>query len=237
MRGVMRRPVLIVKCGSTARPVAAKFGDYETWFIRALGGDPTQFTVLSPHKGEPFPDPTRCAAILVTGSPSSVLERRPWMVETGAYLVKAAERGTPVLGICFGHQLLSDALGAPLQRNPKGREFGAVDVELTPDGQRHPLFRGLPAKATFQTTHEDEVVQLPQGAALLAGNGFSAIQALSFGPNLFGVQFHPELWLDPVKAIAEERRLPPTAYRAEETTAGRALLQNFQRQYIAPRAE
>jgi GMP synthase (glutamine-hydrolysing) len=233
----MRLSILIVKCGSAPKTVAAKFGDYENWFIRALGGDPSQFTVVSPQKGEPFPDPSRCAAILVTGSPSSALERRPWMIETGAYLLKAAEKQVPVLGVCFGHQLIADALGAPLQKNPRGREFGAIEVELTAEGQRHPLFRGLPAKATFQATHEDEVTVLPEGATLLAGNGFSAIQSFQSGSSLFGVQFHPELWIDPVKAIAEERRLTPQQYRAEDAPAGRTLLQNFHRQYIAPRAD
>jgi GMP synthase (glutamine-hydrolysing) len=233
----MRRSILIVKCGSAPRSVASRFGDYENWFIRALGGDPSQFTVVSPQKGEPFPDPSRCAAVLVTGSPSSVLERRSWMTETGAYLLKAAEKQVPVLGVCFGHQLIADALGAPLARNPRGREFGAIDVELTAEGQRHPLFRGLPAKTTFHATHEDEVTGLPEGAVLLAANGFSAIQAFQSGSHLFAVQFHPELWLEPVKAIAEERRLTPQHYRAEEAPAGRTLLQNFHRQYIAPRAD
>ena len=233
----MRRSILIVKCGSTPRPVSAKFGDYETWFIRALGGDPSQFTVVSPQKGEPFPEPSRCAAILVTGSPSSVLERRPWMTETGTYLLKAAEKAVPVLGVCFGHQLLVDALGGTLQKNPRGREFGTIDVELTAEGQKHPLFRGLPAKPSFQSTHEDEVSALPAGATLLGGNAFTAIQAFQMGASIFGVQFHPELWLEPVKAIAEERRLQPQQYRAEEAPAGRALLQSFQRQYIAPRAD
>lgn len=234
----MRRSVLIVKCGSATRTVAGRFGDYETWFIRALGGDPAQFTVVAPQKGEPFPDPARCAAILATGSPSSVLERRPWMIETGAWLLKAAEKGVPVLGVCFGHQLLADALGASLQKSPLGREFGAIEVDLSAEGQRHPLFRGLPARVSFQSTHEDEVVSLPEGGTVLASNTHSAIQAFQHGPHLFGVQFHPELWLDPVKAIAEERRLQaPQHYRAEETPAGRALLQNFQQHYIVPRGD
>jgi GMP synthase (glutamine-hydrolysing) len=233
----MRRSVLIVKCGSTQRGVAAKFGDYETWFIRSLDGDPAHFTVVSPQKSEPFPDPSRCAAVLVTGAPSSVLERRPWMAETGAYLLKAAEQGVPVLGVCFGHQLLADALGAVVQRNPRGREFGAVDVELTAEGQRHPLFRGIGARAVFQTVHEDEVLTLPEGATLLAGNAHSPIQAFQHGGSLMGVQFHPELWLDPVKAIAAERRIAPQQFRAEETPAGHVLLKNFHDHYIAPRED
>jgi GMP synthase (glutamine-hydrolysing) len=231
----MRRSVLIVKCGSTHREVAARFGDYETWFIRGLGGDPAHFTVVAPQKGEPFPDPARCAAVLVTGSPASVLERRPWMAETGAYLLRAAEQGVPVLAVCFGHQLLAEALGAAVQRNPRGREFGAVDVNLTAEGQRHPLFRGINARAAFQTVHEEEVVALPEGAVLLAGNPSTPIQAFQHGASLMGVQFHPELWLDPVKAIAAERRIAPQQYRAEDAPAGRTLLMNFHEHYVVPR--
>jgi len=233
----MRRSVLIVKCGSAQRGVAAKFGDYETWFIRALGGDPAHFTVVSPQRSEPFPDPARCAAVLATGAPSSVLERRPWMAETGAYLLKAADKGVPVLAVCFGHQLLADVLGASVQRNPRGREFGAVDIDLTVEGQHHPLFRGIAARAAFQTVHEDEVTTLPEGATLLAGNAHSPVQAFQHGQNLLGVQFHPELWLDPMKAIAAERRLAPQQYRAEEAPAGRTLLKNFYEHYITPRED
>jgi GMP synthase (glutamine-hydrolysing) len=231
----MRRSVLILKCGSAQREVAAKVGDYETWFIRSLGGDPARFTVVDPQKSEPFPDPARCAAVLATGSPSSVLEHRPWMAETGAYLWKASDLGVPVLAVCFAHQLLADTLGAPVQRNPHGREFGAVDVELTAEGQRHPLFRGISAKTTFQANHEDEVVVLPQEVSLLAGNAHSPIQAFQYGALLMGVQFHPELWLEPVKAIAAERRIAPQHYRAEETPAGHTLLKNFHDHYIVPR--
>lgn len=233
----MRHSVVIVKCGSAPRTVAGKFGDFETWFIRALGGDPAQFTVVSPQKGEPFPDPGRCAAVICTGSPSSVLEHRPWMAETGNYLIKASEKLVPVLAVCFGHQLLAETLGAEVHKNPRGREFGAVDIELTADGQRHPLFKGVAAKTSFQANHDDEVVALPAGATLLAQNAHSPIQAFALGSFLFCVQFHPEFWLDPVKAIAEERRLAPGQFRAEETPAGKQLLRNFHEHYINPRVD
>ncbi len=159
------------------------------------------------------------------------------MAEAGAYLLRAADQGVPVLAVCFGHQLLADALGAPVQRNPHGRELGAIDIDLTAEGQHHPLFRGMGARATFQTVHEDEVAALPEGATLLASNAHSSIQAFQHGQNLLGVQFHPELWLDPVKAIAAERRVAPQQYRAEETPAGRALLKNFYEHYIIPRED
>jgi GMP synthase (glutamine-hydrolysing) len=232
----MRRPILLIKCGAADRIVVAKFGDYESWFIRALGNDPANFTVVAPYKGEPLPDPTRHSAIIATGSTMSVTERRPWMVGCGEYLLKAGEKQVPVLGVCFGHQLLSEALGTPVQKNPKGREFGTVEIDVTEDGQRDPLFKGLPARIKVQQSHEDETSGLPAGARLLAKNDHCAVQAMSFGNWIHGIQFHPELGVDAVKAVAESRRLAPTSFKAEEAPQGRTVLRNFYDAYVVPRA-
>jgi len=128
----MRRSILIIKCGSADRAVAGKMGDYESWLIRALGGDPSHFTVVYPAKGEAMPDPDRCAAVLTTGSASAVTERRPWMLSTGEYILRAGEAKVPVLAVGFGHQLLGEMLGGQVEKSPHGREFGTVEIALTP---------------------------------------------------------------------------------------------------------
>ncbi len=231
----MRRSILLLKCGSGNPAVVARFGDYESFFIRALGGDPARFTVVAPYKGEPLPDPSRHSAVLATGSAFSVTEKRPWMAETAEYLLSAGEKRVPVLGVCFGHQLLCEALGAPVQKSPKGREFGTVSLELTDEGRRDPIFAGLAARIEVQASHEDEASLLPAGARLLAGNGHSAVQAIAFGDFVRGVQFHPEWHREAIRAMGEVRRLQPQAYRAEETPAGKAVLRNFEERFIAPR--
>ncbi|MHB8417573.1 MAG: glutamine amidotransferase [Myxococcales bacterium] len=233
----MRRSILLIKCGTADRNVVAKLGDYESWFIRSLGGDPANFTVIAPYKGEPLPDPTRYAAVIATGSTASVTERRPWMAAAAEYLLKAGDKRVPVLGVCFGHQLICEALGAPVQRNPKGREFGTVEVEVTEEGARDPLFKGLPALLKVQQSHEDEASALPAGARLLAKNGHCAVQALAWGDFVRGVQFHPELSPEAVRAVAESRRLPAGSFKVEDAPGGRAVLRNFQEQYVAPRAD
>ncbi len=232
----MRRPILVIKCGSADRNVVARLGDYESWFIRSLGGDPANFTVIAPYKGEPLPDPARYAAVLATGSTFSVTERKPWMATTAEYLLKAGEKKVPVLGVCFGHQLICEALGVPVERNPKGREFGTVEVELTADAAHDPLFAGLPAKLKVQESHEDVAPALPAGARLLAWNDHCAVQALAWGDWVRGIQFHPEFSIDAVRAVAESRRLSPGTFKAEDAPGGRAVLRNFQERYIAPRA-
>jgi GMP synthase (glutamine-hydrolysing) len=185
--------VLLVKCGSTAAAVRRVHGDYDRWFLRALAPTGPALRVVEPHAGAPLPARAGGAdAIVLTGSPSSVTDRAPWMARTAAWALEQAER-LPVLGVCFGHQLLADACGGSVGRNPLGRELGTVRCALTPEGLADPLFEGVPAAFEIAATHEDEVRRLPAGAVLLATNAWSRVQAFRIGPRVRAVQFHPEL--------------------------------------------
>jgi GMP synthase (glutamine-hydrolysing) len=232
----MRRSILIIKCGSADRAVSGKMGDYESWLIRALGGDPSHFTVVYPAKGEALPELGRCAAVLTTGSAFAVTEHRPWMLATGDYLLRAGDAGVPVLAVGFGHQLLGEMLGASVEKSPHGREFGTVEVSLSSEGQRDPLFRSLPPVVKVFTSHEYVLAALPPGATLLASNAHTEVQAFRHGDYLYGLQFNPELWLELMRTLAEQRRLP-TTHLSEEVTAGRAIMKNFYDRHIAPRVD
>ena len=99
--------LLIVQTGTTQL-----HGDYPAWFARALG---RELPVLRAHDGErlgPGMERVRPRGIIVTGSPLSVTEQAPWMLQLGDDLLRVAARGTPVLGVCFGHQLLARAVAA-----------------------------------------------------------------------------------------------------------------------------
>lgn len=157
---------------------------------------------------------------------------------------EAAERGLPVLGVCFGHQLLAHAYGARVVRNPRGRETGTVEVTLSAAGRADPLFHGLPERFAVQATHEDIVEAPPRGSTVLAGNANTAVQALAFGPQVRGVQFHPEAFPAAMRALilaraerleaeAAARGHPPGAQVPRllagllPTPAGRRVLLNF----------
>ncbi len=198
--------LLLVKAGRVLPPLVTALGDYDRWFARALAPERCAFRVVEAHLGAPLP--ARASgfdAVVVTGSPRSVTEREPWMRRTGAWLLEAAEHRVPVLGVCFGHQLLAEVLGGRVRKSPLGREIGTVRCALTPAGREDPLFDGVPPLFEAQATHEDEVAEEPPGVEILASSDASRVQAFRAGPFIRAVQFHPELDAATMRAIAESR--------------------------------
>lgn len=142
---------------------------------------------------EPVPeDWSAFSAAIVTGSAASVLDDVAWIDDLARRLRAAVEAGVPVLGVCFGHQLLARALFGPahVRRGSPG-ELGWVRIERT---RPHPLLDRFPGSfSTFQS-HFDEVTPVPEGVTVLARSAACAVQAFAVdGRRAFGVQFHAEI--------------------------------------------
>jgi GMP synthase (glutamine-hydrolysing) len=227
--------LLVVQTGTTHL-----HGDYPRWFERALG---MELPVVRAHAGEallPALDRLRPRGIIVSGSPLSVIEQAPWMLRLGEDLLRVGARGTPVLGVCFGHQLLARAAGGDVVQNPRGREIGTVRVQLTEAGRTDPLFAGWAdgPEVEVQATHVDAVDPLPPGATVLASNENTVAQAFRLSETVAGVQFHPELWPEAMRDLIGSRRdklasegmnAAAVADAVREVRAG-ALLHAFARQ-------
>lgn len=237
--------VLLLKTGDTVPVVKLSVGDYEHWFVESLAPGGCQFDILHVHRGARLPDGAAgYDAVMMTGSPASVTQLEPWMERAADFMMGAAAGGVPVLGVCFGHQLLARAHGARVVRNRHGREIGTVEVSLSEAGREDPLFHGLPERFSVQATHEDIVEQPPEGATVLAGNANTSVQALAFGPLIRGVQFHPEVHPAAMRALilarsekleveavhrghAPGERVPRLLAGIAPSPAGQRILRNF----------
>jgi len=178
--------------------VAAGLRDDEVVVIDVAGPDG--------NGGEPLPTREGFAGVFVTGSGAMVTERLAWSEASAAWLRDAAHAGLPLLGICYGHQLLAHALGGEVGYNPVGREMGTVDVELTADAGKDPLFAGLLSRFAVQATHLQTVLALPDGARLLATSRLDAASAFRWGQSAWGVQFHPEFSTTHMRGYVRARR-------------------------------
>jgi GMP synthase (glutamine-hydrolysing) len=199
----MSRPIAILVTGDPIESVKATRGSYAD-MIRAVAGDVLlPFVDIDIRAGGVLPNPRTFAGVVVTGSASSVTDREEWVVEGEAYLRRVVDERVPVFGICFGHQMLGQALGGLVERNPRGREIGTVEFRVVaPD----PIFAGARAPFLANATHVDSVTKLPPGATVLAITDREPNAAVRFTETAWGVQFHPEMDGDVVREYVNARR-------------------------------
>ncbi|MGM0604188.1 MAG: type 1 glutamine amidotransferase [Halobacteriota archaeon] len=162
-------------------------------FRRELDADLVEFQATERQ----LPDGFDYDGIVVTGSRSSVYWDEPWIDPLVEYVGEAAERGVPILGVCYGHQVLAEALGGRVS-GMDDFEIGYNTVELVTDDE---LFGGIDESFTVFTTHGDAVVDLPPGATLLARNEYG-VHAFRYG-HCWGVQFHPEYDMRTARSVTE----------------------------------
>ena len=187
------KPVLILKTGETVKSLLQQGEDFEDWIIAGTGLPAGSFLTVAVFQGEKLPPVDEIAGIIITGSAAYVTDHDEWNEHSAAFLREAMERELPILGICYGHQLLAYALGGEVAFHPRGREIGTTMVRLEPANTSHdPLLGGLPASFKAQVSHLQTVARPPAGSTVLASNDFEPYHALRFGPRAWGVQFHPE---------------------------------------------
>lgn len=228
--------ILIVKLGSATPTLRRLRGDYEDYFVRGMGVPVGQCLVVDPVSGEALPDPSGFSAVVLTGSDAMVTEHHPWSLGTQAWLEQVLAHEVPLFGICYGHQLLAQALGGTVGWNPRGLEVGTITVGLSEAGRTDPLFAGLPDELIVQAYHSQSVLELPAGARVLAGNAQDPLQAFAWGKAAWGVQFHPEFDADITRTYVDEDREElreegqnPEALLAHcrDSPHGQALLRRF----------
>lgn len=206
-------PILIVKTGS-ALPGARQDGrDFEHWFEDALGHAGGIHTLrIDDPAGDAAALPTvsaarsRYAGVVITGSPAMVSHQADWSERAAGWAAEVATSGLPLLGVCFGHQLLAHGLGGRVGANPRGRQMGTQPISLLTAAREDALLGHLPPQFSAQTSHQESVLELPPGAVLLATSPRDDLHAYRWGRAAWGVQFHPEWSTGIMDAYIEARR-------------------------------
>lgn len=227
-------PLGILVTGDPVPPTRQERGDFAHLLREGVGGAwQGSWLVTDCRRGQPLPDPGSLAGLIVTGSPSSVMEAEAWMLEGQRYLRAVVVSGLPVLGVCFGHQLLAQALGGRVEQNPRGREIGTYELAVL---DNDPVLDGGERPYEVNMSHVDSVVEPPPGARVLARTEREPHAALRFAVNAWGVQFHPEFDRQIVghytrtrsEALREEGLDPEhLANRASDAHAGAGVLRRF----------
>jgi GMP synthase (glutamine-hydrolysing) len=237
------RTILILKTGEPVPWVREHRGQFADLIRETIGAEWDGGYRVVDAVAETPPLPADVWAVVITGSAASVPDRLPWMIHTEHWLGEVLWTGTPIFGICFGHQLLAKLLGGEVQRNPRGREIGTRTLErLRPSALPPPdpasIFAGIPDRFEAQVTHVDSVVRLPRGAEALARSDLEDHHAIRFTETCYGVQFHPEMDAEVMRAYVEARRdvLHAEGFQVDEmlaeireTEAARQPLLNFVR--------
>ena len=199
-------------------------------------------------KNEKLPDIKDFDWVMVMGGSPHAWEEviYPWLPAEKEFITRVLDHNKIMLGICFGAQLIAEALGGKVSQN-KYEEIGWYDVSLTPEGRKSFLFKNIPDQFITFHWHADQF-SLPAGCTRLAYSEPTANQAyISQGRPLAGLQFHPEYTLELVKYFAHESgdewKLAPfvagrqavlarTEHLPETYWLMATLLDNMERQFV-----
>jgi GMP synthase-like glutamine amidotransferase len=194
----------ILQTGHPPASLQTRFGAYADMFKALLGAD-RDYAVFDVEAGE-LPSSARvCEAYLVTGSSAGVYDDLPWIAPLEGFL-REAKGKAKLVGVCFGHQIMAQALGGRAEKSSKGWGLGLHHYAVAQPARW--MDGGSPI--ALPASHQDQVTALPPGARVLGGNAFCPNGLLVYeGDDAISIQAHPEFSAEFAKALLDRRLLDP----------------------------
>lgn len=191
----------ILQCGTLPEDVLDEYGDIPDMLMTAFHEiEPTlQFTVYDAINTE-LPGLDDCDAYLCTGSTSSCYEKTPWMLNLETFIRNCFSAEKKLLGICFGHQVIAQALGGTVLPCERGWALGTGFYELTTHKSWMTPSLG---KLDILVLHRDQVVSLPKKSQIIAQSQFCPYFMVQHGPNTLTIQGHPEFTPDILRHLTD----------------------------------
>ena len=183
----------ILQTGHAVPEMKETLGDYDTLFAQLLDGRGYDFDTWFVVDNEFPPDPGAADAWLITGSKHGAYEDHPWIPPLEGFIRAIGDEGRPLVGICFGHQIIAQAFGGQVEKFAGGWAVGRHLYEI--EGETLAL----------NAWHQDQVTVLPEAAQLVGRSAFCAHAALRYGPNIYSVQPHPEFTPEMIDLLIRHR--------------------------------
>ena len=186
--------VTIIETGLISLKNRERHGSFPEMFQRMIGAaDPSiDFDVISVAAGEQLPDPATPEAILITGSPAGVYDRLDWIAPLEDFVRAGYASRIPMVGVCFGHQLMAQALGGAVRQSEKGWGIGRHVYAIAPGNG---VIEG--ERIALACSHQDQVIAPPQGARTFMSSDFTPHAGLLYANGAaLSVQPHPEFSVD-----------------------------------------
>jgi GMP synthase-like glutamine amidotransferase len=182
--------ITIIETGLVSPKNRELHGSYPQMFEHMIGAaDATvTFNTVSIPAGEPLPDVGGLDAILITGSPAGVYDPLDWIAPLEDFVRTAHDKQVPMVGVCFGHQLIAQALGGTVRKSEKGWGIGRHVYDVVPDNG---VIEGT--RIALACSHQDQVITPPAGARTFLSSDFTPHAGLLYaGGTTLSVQPHPE---------------------------------------------
>jgi GMP synthase-like glutamine amidotransferase len=183
----------ILETGEVNPALVGAHGTYPAMFERLLGGQGFEFRTWSVVRGEMPDAPSDADGWLITGSRHGVYEDHPWIKPLEGFIRAARDAQVPMAGICFGHQIMAQALGGDVAKSGRGWGIG-----------RHEYMSGVSSVAIL-AFHQDQVLRLPDGAEVTLSSEFCPFAGLRYGDWGLSWQAHPEFSADYCRDLLELR--------------------------------
>lgn len=221
------KKILIIKCGNTYPELKNESGDFEDWIINLSNLPNRFFTVYNLNKGERLAHPSNYHAAFITGIPEDN-DPLKWIDQLKGWIVAARYSNFPVLGICYGAQIIAEALGGTLSLNKAGLLFGIDQINVTTRGMIDPLFRKVGSNFDSFHFHRKQVSKLPSGSEIIAYSKRTECEAFRIG-RMYGIQFRPEFSPEIMKTYIdhEEEAQRRVRIKMKSGYKNQSLISNF----------
>lgn len=198
----------IIQVGESPPALAGEFGRYPPQFqdMFTAAGEYFTFETVFILDGAPFPDLEALEGLVITGSAAGVYDTPSWIDPLRTFIRQTYAQKIPTLGICFGHQIMADALGGDVRKSEKGWGLGrhVYEVKANPD------FMNGTTEIAIAASHQDQVITPPEGAQVFLASEFTPNAGLIYeNGSAISLQPHPEFDLGYSRALVELRRGNP----------------------------